>query len=1361
MIDTGVTDTAIRQSDIDDLPTSNHTNKPFATTLFYPNNTTAVSTRSCTLHLGSLTITADIYDDKDLQQSLLSISQCVNKYPGLIASQTNNRAWLTLNNNIIFSSTKQPNDKLWHITPRDYFNNLPAEHQPHGGSHHLDALETSPPHQSNMAKIPNWQSIQQHVNWCHECFGSPAKSTLLQAFDLNYIDFPGVTAAAIRKHLTETFATATGHMVNQRQGNISTNPNQPAQHQPAAMQPAWIPQPPQQTTNTTTIDSPDPLPSSTSPPTFTTPYYDPLDPTAISDSVDGVVGVYSRHDVMHGDASTGLPFGTLDPDGQYILLMIWRGYTILTAITNREGVNYARAYEKGYDELATLNPNDAPQFIRIDNETSKATEQAFANKALTPQFVPPRSHRGLKAERGLRTAKAHLISSWKTVPSSYPADRWTHTLPQIQLTLNLLTPFKPNPSISAYEGVMKKRWSFHLHPFGPVGCRVFFHIKTEGRASYGSRAAEGFYLGPATQGTRMHHVLSETTKTRITTNQLSWQPDVILPPKLDRTTALASAIHDLRTELRMHRGLADFEPDLRHQLSLLITAFADELPPIHPQADERVPAPAPQQEQPLPQPPAPPQPPHQQPEQQQLQPPAQQQQPQLPPAPAQQQPPQHPPQQQQQQPNPPANQPPPAPSAHTVRRTSGPPARPYVSPSAHPPQPPQSAQRVRPTDRVLRATTKRRASNNADTAWYRQQRCARFPSHTEVIPVPPVIGKVLRNEPVTPADAAAWHQHWQQQPHVSHNANSADTDSRRALNVDQHGKPLTPTSAFNGPNGAAWIAQDNHEVEHLFSIGVFTPQQPDVLTATDRPGHYHRVVREKYKNDDDGNEQLLQRVRGTFDNRKAPSAYPVSHNPADGMTTKAWMNKIASEPHRLNFTADLKDMYVKTPNPHLTYIWMPSKHLSAANIARFHLAPFLHDDRLLLRVDKCLFGIPEAGALSKTFLDVTCLHKGGYWEDPLVPGIYTHRTNGTQFLLVTDDMNVLCDDDAAKQHFLATLKVAKYDVTVDHKGAKWLGYTIHRFPDRVELTVPGYVPKLLARFDHRNVKPCSTPTIYFPPDYKAADAQRPTTDDSPPLNAAGILEAQQILGSALWYAQALESPILTACNDIGTEMADPRQSLNAKLDRLLGYLTLHPNSTLVYYKSDMVYHCSSDVSYLSVTKARSRAGGHGFFGMHNAPTFLNGPVAPFSKVLDVVVSSAAEGEYGAAYLCARDAVYMRAIAKAIGYPQLHPTILLCDNTTTVGLANDTVKIAKTKAVDMRFHWLRDRVRQGQFHVQWIAKERNVADFFTKALPSEAHYHWARKLVRLTPINPKRLARTATWRAANAARRRAAHASLTT
>ena len=51
---------------------------------------------------------------------------------------------------------------------------------------------------------------------------------------------------------------------------------------------------------------------------------------------------------------------------------------------------------------------------------------------------------------------------------------------------------------------------------------------------------------------------------------------------------------------------------------------------------------------------------------------------------------------------------------------------------------------------------------------------------------------------------------------------------------------------------------------------------------------------------------------------------------------------------------------------------------------------------------------------------------------------------------------------------------------------------------------------------------------------------------------------------------------------------------------------------------------------------------------------------------------------------------------------------------------DTIKQKKTKAIDMRFHWIRDRVRQQQFIITYISTHDNIADYFTKNLPFELH-----------------------------------------
>jgi hypothetical protein len=39
-----------------------------------------------------------------------------------------------------------------------------------------------------------------------------------------------------------------------------------------------------------------------------------------------------------------------------------------------------------------------------------------------------------------------------------------------------------------------------------------------------------------------------------------------------------------------------------------------------------------------------------------------------------------------------------------------------------------------------------------------------------------------------------------------------------------------------------------------------------------------------------------------------------------------------------------------------------------------------------------------------------------------------------------------------------------------------------------------------------------------------------------------------------------------------------------------------------------------------------------------------------------------------------------------------------DNTTATGYSNSKIKQKRTKAMDMQFYWIKDRVKQGQFNV---------------------------------------------------------------
>ena len=81
-----------------------------------------------------------------------------------------------------------------------------------------------------------------------------------------------------------------------------------------------------------------------------------------------------------------------------------------------------------------------------------------------------------------------------------------------------------------------------------------------------------------------------------------------------------------------------------------------------------------------------------------------------------------------------------------------------------------------------------------------------------------------------------------------------------------------------------------------------------------------------------------------------------------------------------------------------------------------------------------------------------------------------------------------------------------------------------------------------------------------------------------------------------------------------------------------------------------------------------------------------------------------------------------------------------DNSTAVGVANSKIQPRRTKAMDMRFHWQRDRAVQGQFRYYWRAGPTNLGDYHSKHHPGTHH-----KNMRPEFVTPCRVLDDLRWR----------------
>ncbi len=127
--------------------------------------------------------------------------------------------------------------------------------------------------------------------------------------------------------------------------------------------------------------------------------------------------------------------------------------------------------------------------------------------------------------------------------------------------------------------------------------------------------------------------------------------------------------------------------------------------------------------------------------------------------------------------------------------------------------------------------------------------------------------------------------------------------------------------------------------------------------------------------------------------------------------------------------------------------------------------------------------------------------------------------------------------------------------------------------------------------------------------------------------------------------------------------------------QLLNYLATNTDAKICYYPSDMIMNIHSDASYLSESKARSRACGYFFMGwklVDGQPIKLNGAFYTNSVILKFVVASTVEAELGTLFHNCHDGIVFCQTLVDMGHPQ--PKILVhCDNGTAVGIGNNTIK----------------------------------------------------------------------------------------
>ena len=333
---------------------------------------------------------------------------------------------------------------------------------------------------------------------------------------------------------------------------------------------------------------------------------------------------------------------------------------------------------------------------------------------------------------------------------------------------------------------------------------------------------------------------------------------------------------------------------------------------------------------------------------------------------------------------------------------------------------------------------------------------------------------------------------------------------------------------------------------------------------------------------------------------------------------------------------DIKNFYLDTPMAEPEYAHIKMTNIPAEFIAEYSLEGRQdHNDWIYFEIRHGCYSLPQAGILANTQL-CERLEEHGYYKAATTPGLWQHKWRPVQFCLIVDDFGVKYVDIVHFNHFHKTLKKS-HEVTVNMKGDKIAGIDVQwDHPSRrVRINMRNYINDLLISLGWtKSKKPWLSPFTATPIVYGQITQLALEDNTSAPLPPDQLKRVQKIVGSLLYYAQAVDNKLQVALNAIRLRQAKATEHTESLVNDLLDYVAWHPNDGILYRASDMVLCAHADAGYLHETNARSQAGAHIFLSENDPIPGLNGAVLTIATIIKFVMTSASKAKLTALFLTA-------------------------------------------------------------------------------------------------------------------------------
>ncbi|XP_021317078.1 uncharacterized protein LOC110435636, partial [Sorghum bicolor] len=351
------------------------------------------------------------------------------------------------------------------------------------------------------------------------------------------------------------------------------------------------------------------------------------------------------------------------------------------------------------------------------------------------------------------------------------------------------------------------------------------------------------------------------------------------------------------------------------------------------------------------------------------------------------------------------------------------------------------------------------------------------------------------------------------------------------------------------------------------------------------------------------------------------------------------------------------------------------------------------------KLDKALYGLKQAPRAWYAQLCSKLIRLGFTPSRGDTSLFYYQKGQVQMFVLVyVDDIIVASSSPAATRALLLDLEkdFALKDLGDLHY---FLGIEVKRGDDGLVLSQHRYAADVVKRANMGNCRPVDTPI---------SSSEKLSITDGTSLDEEDSTRYRSIVG-ALQYLTLTRPDLSFAVNKVCQFLHAPTTTHWTAIKRILRYVKGTLTMGLKIRKSSStLVSAFSDADWAGCVDDRRSTGGFAvFFG----PNLISWS----ARKQPTVSRSSTEAEYKALANATAEMMWIQRLLTELGISHVPVARLWCDNIGATYLSANPVFHARTKHIEIDFHFVRERVAQKLLDIRFIATGDQLADGFTKPI----------------------------------------------